>query len=165
MMTLDTIMANMPLAERKIIMDKMVKASRDILKTIVDMGYLDEYDSEPMEGEEQEDFEDLEEEDFPTSGFEFGMNLAFKYLHENEEDFKRVRRLQQYLHRQYKDCSRKRYSIILEALAYAIDYDKSFIYDLSMADKKLKKMYLEDFMEGFDYALYDSRYEENEAEE
>ena len=67
------------------------------------------------------------------------MNLAFKYLHENEEDFKRVRRLQQYLHRQYKDCSRKRYSIILEALAYAIDYDKSFIYDLSMADKKLKK--------------------------
>ena len=57
----------------------------------------------------QEDFEDLEEEDFPTSGFEFGMNLAFKYLHENEEDFKRVRRLQQYLHRQYKDCSRKRY--------------------------------------------------------
>ena len=77
----------------------------------------------------------------------------------------RVRRLQQYLHRQYKDCSRKRYSIILEALAYAIDYDKSFIYDLSMADKKLKKMYLEDFMEGFDYALYDSRYEENEAEE
>ena len=165
MMTLDGIMANMPLEEREIIMDKMVAASRDILKTIVDMGYLDEYDSEPMEGEEQEDFEDLEEEDFPTSGFEFGMNLAFKYLHENEEDFKRVRRLQQYLHRQYKDCSRKRYSIILEALAYAIDYDKSFIYDLSMADKKLKKMYLEDFMEGFDYALYDSRYEENEAEE
>lgn len=165
MMTLDRIMANMPLEEREIIMDKMVAASRDILNTIVDMGYLDEYDSEPMEGEEQEDFEDLEEEDFPTSGFEFGMNLAFKYLHENEEDFKRVRRLQQYLHRQYKDCSRKRYSIILEALAYAIDYDKSFIYDLSMADKKLKKMYLEDFMEGFDYALYDSRYEENEAEE
>ena len=165
MMTLDRIMANMPLEEREIIMDKMVAASRDILKTIVDMGYLDEYDSEPMEGEEQEDFEDLEEEDFPTSGFEFGMNLAFKYLHENEEDFKRVRRLQQYLHRQYKDCSRKRYSIILEALAYAIDYDKSFIYDLSMADKKLKKMYLEDFMEGFDCALYDSRYEENEAEE
>ena len=165
MMTLDRIMANMPLEEREIIMDKMVAASRDILKTNVDMGYLDEYDSEPMEGEEQEDFEDLEEEDFPTSGFEFGMNLAFKYLHENEEDFKRVRRLQQYLHRQYKDCSRKRYSIILEALAYAIDYDKSFIYDLSMADKKLKKMYLEDFMEGFDYALYDSRYEENEAEE
>lgn len=165
MMTLDRIMANMPLEEREIIMDKMVAASRDILKTIVDMGYLDEYDSEPMEGEEQEDFEDLEEEDFPMSGFEFGMNLAFKYLHENEEDFKRVRRLQQYLHRQYKDCSRKRYSIILEALAYAIDYDKSFIYDLNMADKKLKKMYLEDFMEGFDYALYDSRYEENEAEE
>ena len=169
MMTLDSIMANMPMEEREIIMDKMVKASRDILETIVDMGYLDEYSSESMENEEsedQEDLENLEEADFPTSGFEFGMNLAFKYLHENEEDFKRVRRLQQYLHRQYKDCSRKRYIIILEALAYAIDYDKSFIYDMSMADKKLQKMYLEDFMEGFDYALYDSRYEaENEAEE
>lgn len=34
MMTLDTIMANMPLAEREIIMDKMVKASRDILKLL-----------------------------------------------------------------------------------------------------------------------------------
>ena len=169
MMTLDSIMANMPMEEREIIMDKMVKASRDILETIVDMGYLDEYSSESMENEEsedQEDLENLEEADFPTSGFEFGMNLAFKYLHENEEDFKRVRRLQQYLHRQYKDCSRKRYIIILEALAYAIDYDKSFIYDMSMADKKLQKIYLEDFMEGFDYALYDSRYEaENEAEE
>ena len=169
MMTLDSIMANMPMEEREIIMDKMVKASRDILETIADMGYLDEYDSASMtdeESEEQEDLKDLEEEDFPTSGFEFGMNLAFKFLHENEEDFKRVRKLQQYLHRQYRDCSRKRYIIILEALAYAIDYDKSFIYDMSMADKKLKKMYLEDFMEGFDYALYDSRYEaENETEE
>ena len=36
MMTLDRIMANMPLEEREIIMDKMVAASRDILKTIVD---------------------------------------------------------------------------------------------------------------------------------
>ncbi len=46
-----------------------------------------------------------------TPGFEFGMDLAFEYLHENEGESKRVRRLQQYLHRQYKDCSRKRYSI------------------------------------------------------
>ena len=36
MMTLDRIMAHMPLEEREIIMDKMVAASRDILKTIVD---------------------------------------------------------------------------------------------------------------------------------
>ena len=34
-------MANMPLVEREIIMDKMVKASRDILETIADMGYID----------------------------------------------------------------------------------------------------------------------------
>ena len=45
MMTLDTIMANMPLVEREIIMDKMVKASRDILETIADMGYIDEYET------------------------------------------------------------------------------------------------------------------------
>ena len=34
MMTLDSIMANMPMEEREIIMDKMVKASRDILEII-----------------------------------------------------------------------------------------------------------------------------------
>lgn len=34
MMTLDRIMANMPLEEREIIMDKMVAASRDILKLL-----------------------------------------------------------------------------------------------------------------------------------
>ena len=45
MMTLDSIMANMPMEEREIIMDKMVKASRDILETIADMGYLYEYET------------------------------------------------------------------------------------------------------------------------
>ena len=51
MMTLDRIMANMPMEEREIIMDKMVAASRDILETIADMGYLDEYETPltPME--------------------------------------------------------------------------------------------------------------------
>ena len=34
MMTLDRIMANMPMEEREIIMDKMVAASRDILKLL-----------------------------------------------------------------------------------------------------------------------------------
>ena len=51
MMTLDRIMANMQMEEREIIMDKMVAASRDILGTIADMGYLDEYETPltPME--------------------------------------------------------------------------------------------------------------------
>ena len=35
----------MPLAEREIIMDKMVKASRDIFETIADMGYIDQYET------------------------------------------------------------------------------------------------------------------------
>ncbi len=34
----------------------------------------------PLEGEEQEDFEDLGSRGFPTSGYEFGMNLAFKFF-------------------------------------------------------------------------------------
>ncbi len=88
MMTLDRIMANMPLEEREIIMDKMVTASRDILETIADMGYLDEYESEPMEGEEQDDLKDLDI-DPNVDGYEFGMDLAFKYLHENEENSER----------------------------------------------------------------------------
>ena len=45
MMTLDRIMANMQMEEREIIMDKMVAASRDILGTIADMGYLNEYET------------------------------------------------------------------------------------------------------------------------
>ncbi len=51
MMTLDRIMANMQMEEREIIMDKMVAASRDILGTIADMGYLNEYETPltPME--------------------------------------------------------------------------------------------------------------------
>ena len=55
MMTLDSIMANMPMEEREIIMDKMVKASRDILETIADMGYLDEYET-PLTSMEERNY-------------------------------------------------------------------------------------------------------------
>ncbi|MCB5380254.1 acyl carrier protein, partial [Anaerostipes hadrus] len=66
MMTLDSIMANMPMEEREIIMDKMVKASRDILETIADMGYLDEYGT-PLTSMEERNYRD-------ELGFEIGGN-------------------------------------------------------------------------------------------
>ena len=99
MMTLDRIMANMPLEEREIIMDKMVAASRDILKTIVDMGYLDEYETPLTPMEERNYRDELEDIDqISCDGYEFGMNLAFGILEENEENAERVLDIQQYVH-------------------------------------------------------------------
>ena len=83
MMTLDSIMANMPMEEREIIMDKMVKASRDILETIADMGYLDEYETPltPMEERGYYDEEgNLDIDAVEADGYEFGMDLAFGVL-------------------------------------------------------------------------------------
>ena len=83
MMTLDRIMANMPLEEREIIMDKMVAASRDILGTIADMGYLNEYET-PLTPMEERGYYDekgnLDIDAVEADGYEFGMDLAFGVL-------------------------------------------------------------------------------------
>ena len=73
-------MANMPLEEREIIMDKMVKASRDILETIADMGYLDEYET-PLTAMEERGLSRMSRDSlilirFPADGYEFGMDLG-----------------------------------------------------------------------------------------
>ena len=76
MMTLDTIMANMPLVEREIIMDKMVKASRDILETIADMGYIDEYETSLTAMEErgyQDELGEMDIDQIQADGYEFGI--------------------------------------------------------------------------------------------
>lgn len=83
MMTLDRIMANMPMEEREIIMDKMVKASRDILGTIADMGYLDEYETPltPMEERGYYDEEgNLDIDAVEADGYEFGMMTNFSRI-------------------------------------------------------------------------------------
>ena len=83
MMTLDRIMANMQMEEREIIMDKMVAASRDILGTIADMGYLNEYETPltPMEERGYYDEEgNLDIDAVEADGYEFGMDLAFGVL-------------------------------------------------------------------------------------
>lgn len=80
MMTLDTIMANMPLAEREIIMDKMVKASRDIFETIADMGYIDQYETSLTAMEKrgyQDELGEMDIDQIQADGYEFGMDLAF----------------------------------------------------------------------------------------
>lgn len=79
MMTLDSIMANMPMEEREIIMDKMVKASRDILETIADMGYLNEYET-PLTSMEERNYRDelgqLDVDQISCDGYEFGMDVG-----------------------------------------------------------------------------------------
>ncbi len=57
------------------------------------------------------------------------MNLAFKYLHENEEDFKRVRRLQQYFTDSIKTVQKRDIALVLEALVTLLIMIRGFIYD------------------------------------
>ena len=81
MMTLDTIMANMPLAEREIIMDKMVKASRDIFETIADMGYIDQYETSLTAMEKrgyQDELGEMDIDQIQADGYEFGMCAKWK---------------------------------------------------------------------------------------
>ena len=104
MMTLDTIMANMTLLEREIIVDKMVKASRDILETIADMGYIDEYETSLTAMEErgyQDELGEMDIDQIQADGYEFGMDLAFGILEENENNPARVLDIQKYVNRQY----------------------------------------------------------------
>ena len=108
MMTLDRIMANMPMEEREIIMDKMVAASRDILGTIADMGYLDEYETPltPMEERGYYDEEgNLDIDAVEADGYEFGMDLAFGVLSVCEGKPERVLEIQKYVNEQYECCS------------------------------------------------------------
>ena len=88
MMTLDTIMANMTLLEREIIMDKMVKASRDILETIADMGYIDEYETSLTAMEERGYQDELGEMDDSCSRKKF-MKVLETLVHAmgNDEGF------------------------------------------------------------------------------
>lgn len=112
MMTLDRIMANMPMEEREIIMDKMVAASRDILGTIADMGYLDEYETPltPMEERGYYDEEgNLDIDAVEADGYEFGMDLAFGVLSIYEGKPERVLEIQKYVNEQYECCSNKKF--------------------------------------------------------
>lgn len=117
MMTLDTIMANMPLAEREIIMDKMVKASRDIFETIADMGYIDQYETSLTAMEKrgyQDELGEMDIDQIEADGYEFGMDLAFGILEENENNPARVLDIQKYVNRQYESCSKKKFMKVLE---------------------------------------------------
>lgn len=156
MMTLDSIMANMPMEEREIIMDKMVKASRDILETIADMGYLDEYET-PLTSMEERNYRDelgqLDIDQISCDGYEFGMDLAFGILEENEENADRVLDIQKYVNRQNKKCSKKKFMKVLETLVHAIGNDEGFIADMYACDKEARKIYLEEAMNAFNYVF------------
>ena len=112
-------MANMTQIEREIIMDKMVKASRDIFETIADMGYIDEYDTELTAMEKREYVDELGKLDIDqieSDGYEFGTDLAFGILEENVGNPERVLDIQRYVNRQYESCSRKKFMKVLETL-------------------------------------------------
>ena len=156
MMTLDRIMANMQMEEREIIMDKMVKASRDILGTIADMGYLDEYETPltPMEERGYYDEEgNLDIDAVEADSYEFGMDLAFGILEENENNPARVLDIQKYVNRQYDSCSRKKFMKVLETLIHAMGNDEGFIGDMYACNKKARNYYLDEMIQSFNFVF------------
>ena len=156
MMTLDTIMANMPLAERKIIMDKMVKASRDILETIADMGYLDEYETPltPMEERGYYDEEgNLDIDAVEADGYEFGMDLAFGVLSVFDGKPERVLEIQQYVNEQYECCSNKKFMKVLETIARMNGNEEVYIEDMYACNKEARNYYLSELMMCFNFVF------------
>ena len=132
MMTLDRIMANMPMEEREIIMDKMVAASRDILGTIADMGYLDEYETPltPMEERGYYDEEgNLDIDAVEADGYEFGMDLAFGVLSVCEGKPEHVLEIQKYVNEQYECCCNKKFMKVLETIARMNGNEEVYIED------------------------------------
>ena len=156
MMTLDCIMANMTQIEREIIMDKMVKASRDIFETIADMGYIDEYDTELTAMEKREYVDELGKLDIDqieSDGYEFGTDLAFGILEENVGNPERVLDIQRYVNRQYESCSRKKFMKVLETLVYAEGNNECFIGDMYASNKKARGYYLSEMIKAFNYVF------------
>lgn len=156
MMTLDTIMANMPLAEREIIMDKMVKASRDIFETIVDMGYIDQYETSLTAMEKrgyQDELGEMDIDQIQADGYEFGMDLAFGILEENENNPARVLDIQKYVNRQYESCSKKKFMKVLETLVHAMGNDEGFIGDMYACNKKARNYYLDEMIQSFNFVF------------
>lgn len=156
MMTLDCIMANMTQIEREIIMDKMVKASRDIFETIADMGYIDEYDTELTAMEKREYVDELGKLDIDqieSYGYEFGTDLAFGILEENVGNPERVLDIQRYVNRQYESCSRKKFMKVLETLVYAEGNNECFIGDMYACNKKARGYYLSEMIKAFNYVF------------
>lgn len=156
MMTLDTIMANMPLAEREIIMDKMVKASRDILETIADMGYLDEYETPltPMEERGYYDEEgNLDIDAVEADGYEFGMDLAFGVLSVFDGKPERVLEIQKYVNEQYECCSNKKFMKVLETIARMNGNEEVYIEDMYACNKEARNYYLSELMMCFNFVF------------
>lgn len=158
MMTFGSIMANMPMEEKEIVMDKMVKASRDILETIADMGYLDEYDTPltPMEERGYYDEEgNLDTDAIEADGYEFGMDLAFGVLSVNEGNPDRVLEIQQYVNEQYECCSNKKFMKVLETIARINGNEEVYIEDMYACNKEARKYYLGELMMCFNFVFDD----------
>ena len=131
----------MPLVEREIIMDKMVKASRDILETIADMGYIDEYETSLTAMEErgyQDELGEMDIDQIQADGYEFGMDLAFGILEENENNPARVLDIQKYVNRQYESCSKKKFMKVLETSFMRWGMMKALLVICMLATRRLE---------------------------
>ena len=67
-----------------------------------------------------------------ADGYEFGMDLAFGILEENENNPARVLDIQKYVNRQYESCSKKKFMKVLETLVHAMGNDERLLLVICM---------------------------------
>jgi len=88
-----------------------------------------------------------------ADGYEFGMDLAFGILEENENNPARVLDIQKYVNRQYESCSKKKFMKVLETLVHAMGNDEGFIGDMYACNKKARNYYLDEMIQSFNFVF------------
>ena len=145
-----------PLCKQGQKIEAMVKASRDIFETIADMGYIDQYETSLTAMEKrgyQDELGEMDIDQIKADGYEFGMDLAFGILEENENNPARVLDIQKYVNRQYESCSKKKFMKVLETLVHAMGNDEGFIGDMYACNKKARNYYLDEMIQSFNFVF------------
>lgn len=120
------------------------------------MGYIDEYETSLTAMEErgyQDELGEMDIDQIQADGYEFGMDLAFGILEENENNPARVLDIQKYVNRQYDSCSRKKFMKVLETLVHAMGNDEGFIGDMYACNKKARNYYLDEMIQSFNFVF------------
>ena len=125
-------------------------------ETIADMGYIDQYETSLTAMEKrgyQDELGEMDIDQIQTDGYEFGMDLAFGILEENENNPARVLDIQKYVNRQYESCSKKKFMKVLETLVHAMGNDEGFIGDMYACNKKTRNYYLDEMIQSFNFVF------------
>ena len=101
----------------------------------------------------QDELGEMDIDQIKADGYEFGMDLAFGILEENENNPVRVLDIQKYVNRQYESCSKKKFMKVLETLVHAMGNDEGFIGDMYACNKKARNYYLDEMIQSFNFVF------------